>query len=420
MARPPIAALQLATLVDTAPDGDAWIHERKYDGYRILADKTGGQVTLYSRRFHDWTARMPEVAAAVAALPIDRAVLDGEVAIVMPDGRTSFQALQGAFGGGGPRPTYFVFDLLAADDADVAALPLEDRKRRLAALVAKAPRAAAAVVRYSDHVIGGGPAFFRAACEIGLEGIVSKRRDAPYAPGRGTSWVKTKCVQRQELVIGGFTEPSGSRTGLGALLVGYYRDGALVYAGKVGTGFTAKTLAELEARLARARSTTARSRRCRRGRGPVRAATGSVPTSSPRSRSPSGPPTGGYVTRRSRACAPTRRRPRSAASALRRWIPRSIEVEIDLALALVGIVQPVHRVLVRARSAERRAGDRRHTRARDDARGHPRLDPRPALEPAPLALAVLIGLRLRDGRLLPRRRRLAIRAHQSLPRDCCR
>jgi bifunctional non-homologous end joining protein LigD len=250
MDRPPIAALQLATLVATAPDGDAWIHERKYDGYRILADKTGRSVTLYSRRFHDWTAQLPAVAAAIAALPARRLVLDGEVAIVMPDGRTSFQALQGAFGGGGPRPTYFAFDLLAEDGADLTALPLEERKRRLAALCARASRAAGEVVRYSDHVIGGGPAFFRAACEIGLEGIVSKRRDAPYLPGRGTAWVKTKCLLRQELVIGGFTEPSGNRTGIGALLVGHYQGGALVYAGKVGTGFTANALAELEALLA--------------------------------------------------------------------------------------------------------------------------------------------------------------------------
>jgi bifunctional non-homologous end joining protein LigD len=247
----PIDAVQLATLVDAAPDGDAWLHERKFDGYRIVAHKDGETVRLYSRRFNDWTAQLPSVARAVAALPARRLVLDGEVAVLRPDGTTSFQALQNAFG---DHPTahltYFVFDLIAIDGDDVGREPLDRRKQRLAGLVARAPAAATRVITYSDHVVGGGPAFFRAACDHGLEGIVSKRRDQPYAPGRGPGWVKTKCLLRQELVIGGFTEPEGSRTGLGALLVGYYQDGALIYAGKVGTGFTGRALDRLRAALA--------------------------------------------------------------------------------------------------------------------------------------------------------------------------
>jgi bifunctional non-homologous end joining protein LigD len=244
----PVRELQLATLVDAAPEGDQWFHEQKFDGYRIVADVKDGRVRLLSRRFKDWTAEFPSVAQAVAALPVERAVLDGEVAALLPDGRTSFQALQNALGTGDL--AYFVFDLLALDGEDLTPLPLEERKARLKALLAQANgRRKATVVRFSDHVIGQGPAFFRLACEQQLEGIVSKRRDAPYRAGRGTSWVKTKCMQRQELVIGGFTDPDGSRTGIGALLLGVYDRGALVYAGKVGTGFSSRTLAELRAAL---------------------------------------------------------------------------------------------------------------------------------------------------------------------------
>jgi bifunctional non-homologous end joining protein LigD len=242
----PIKEFQLATLVETAPEGDEWLHEQKFDGYRIIAHREARRVTLLSRRWKDWTDSFPSVAAAVTALPVRRVILDGEVAVLMPDGRTSFQALQNAFGASGANVVYFVFDLLAVDDEDLRAQPLEERKARLRALIA---RAGGGILRYSDHVVGGGRRFFELACKTGLEGIVSKRRTAPYQPGRGPSWVKTKCLLRQELVIGGFTEPEGSRGGFGALLVGYHEGGRLVYAGKVGTGYTHKLLSELRARL---------------------------------------------------------------------------------------------------------------------------------------------------------------------------
>ena len=239
--------LQLATLVGEAPAGDAWLHEQKLDGYRILAEREGPQVHLWSRRYKDWTAQFPTVADAVAQLPATQLLLDGEVAAIAPDGRTSFQLLQGRGDGTAPL-AYFVFDLLAQDGDDLAALPLEERKARLAALVGTRP----GVIRYCDHVIGEGAAFFRAACEHGLEGIVSKRRDAPYQPGRGGSWLKTKCLARQELVIGGFTDPgTAARSGFGALLVGYHDGDRLAYAGKVGTGYSAKVLVELRDRLDR-------------------------------------------------------------------------------------------------------------------------------------------------------------------------
>lgn len=238
----PIKAVQLAQLVDEAPDGPEWIHEQKFDGYRILADKQGDTVRLYSRRFNDWTAQFPTVVEAVAKLPCERALLDGEVAAVLADGRTSFQALQNAFSGGGANLAYFVFDLLRVDGDDLTALPLVERKARLKKLLGKKPR----VLRYSDHVEGSGKKFFELACKQGLEGIVSKRRDSKYTGGRGGAWLKTKCLLRQELVIAGYTDPEGARNHIGSLLVGYYEHGKLVYAGKVGTGFTQKLLAELK------------------------------------------------------------------------------------------------------------------------------------------------------------------------------
>ncbi|HVV85590.1 MAG TPA: non-homologous end-joining DNA ligase [Kofleriaceae bacterium] len=242
---------QLATLVTAPPAGDEWLHEQKFDGYRILAVRDGASVRLLTRRHNDWSETLAPLAAAIAALPAERVILDGELVVFAADGRTSFQALQNALGAGARGVVYVAFDLLQLGDRDLRPLPLEERKRELAALVGRLPRAVAAVIRYSDHVAGNGEAFFREACAAGLEGIVSKRRDRPYRAGRGLDWVKTKCLQRQELVIGGFTEPRGSRTGLGALLVGYHEGGALRYAGKVGTGFGARVLDELHAALAR-------------------------------------------------------------------------------------------------------------------------------------------------------------------------
>jgi bifunctional non-homologous end joining protein LigD len=241
----PVKELQLARLVAEPPEGPEWIHEQKFDGYRILAEKAGDTVRLFTRRFNDWTAELPTVAAAVARLPCKRALIDGEVAAVLPDGRTSFQALQNAFSGTGANLAYFVFDLLSIDGEDVRAQPLIDRKERLKKLVGKRP----GLIRYSEHVEGSGRKFFELACKQGLEGIVSKRRDSPYTGGRGGAWLKTKCILRQELVIGGYTDPEGARTHIGALLVGYHEKGKLLYAGKVGTGFTQKLLVELKALL---------------------------------------------------------------------------------------------------------------------------------------------------------------------------
>jgi len=239
----------LATLVDRPPSGDEWFHEIKYDGYRIGARVRKGHVSLYTRNGNDWTASFPQVADAVRRLDLDDALIDGEAAVVLPDGRTSFQAMQNA-GDVANRGTvvYFVFDLLRLNGATLEALPLEERKARLRKLVGgrKTGR-----IRFSEHIEGSGQAFFDHACRAGLEGIVSKRRDQPYRAGRHGGWLKTKCSKRQEFVIGGFTDPEGMRAGLGALLIGYYDRDRLVFCGKVGTGFTQKLALELRATLDR-------------------------------------------------------------------------------------------------------------------------------------------------------------------------
>jgi len=242
---------QLATLVSQAPSGEAWLHEMKYDGYRILARLDHGRVTLLSRNGRDWTEKFPTIAEAVGHLPAERAMLDGEIAVLQPDGTTSFQALQNFLSGTGRgQLVYMVFDLLHLDGGDLTGAPLEERKAVLERLLASG-NGKSGPVRYSDHVAGDGPDFFTHACRLGLEGVVAKRRDAPYRGTRGADWLKIKCVKQQEVVIGGYTDPEGSRVGIGALLVGVYQDGRLVYAGKVGTGFDHKTLRELRKRLAR-------------------------------------------------------------------------------------------------------------------------------------------------------------------------
>jgi bifunctional non-homologous end joining protein LigD len=241
--------LQLATAAEQAPEGDGWLHEIKYDGYRALCRLEGGTARLFTRAGLDWTARFHGVGEAVAALPTDGAFLDGEIVVFGDDGRSSFEALQEALAGSTRTPlTYVVFDLLFEDGVDLREQPLERRKARLASLLRRAP--GSGVLRYGDHVVGRGPSFFREACAHGLEGIVSKRRDAPWRPGRTGDWLKVRCGQRQEVVIGGFTDPGGStRGGLGALLVGVHDDGRLVYAGRVGTGFSMATLDRLRAQL---------------------------------------------------------------------------------------------------------------------------------------------------------------------------
>lgn len=236
---------QLAALVKEPPDGDRWIHEIKYDGYRIGCQIRGRRITLTSRNGNDWTTAFPEIVGAAGELRVESALLDGEVAVLLPDGRTSFQAMQNR-GGSRALLVYFVFDLLEVNGNELTSQPLEARKRVLEELVGAS---AAGRIRYAAHVPGSGHEVLAHACRLGLEGIVSKRRDLPYRSGRSDAWRKTKCTQRQEFVIGGFTDPQGSRHGLGALLLGHYAEGRLIFSGRVGTGFTRQGAIDLRQQL---------------------------------------------------------------------------------------------------------------------------------------------------------------------------
>jgi len=238
---------QLCKLVEKAPGGPGWVHEVKFDGYRMAARIDHGDVQLLTRSGLDWTEKYPETAAALAKLPVTSAYIDGELCGVGADGITSFELMQQATDRGTGALVYFAFDLLELDGAPAARLTLLERKKLLAGILKKAPPG----VTYSDHDDGDGEALRGAACRQGLEGVVSKRVDAPYSPGNRGIWVKSKCLNRAEFVVVGWSEPEGSRTLLGALLLGYYApDGRLLYAGRVGTGMSEKTLRMLHGRLA--------------------------------------------------------------------------------------------------------------------------------------------------------------------------
>lgn len=237
---------ELPTLVRAAPEGSEWLHESKFDGYRVQCRIDGDDVTWLTRRGHDWTDRFASLTPAVLRLGARSALLDGEIVVLDGEGSGSFHALQQALDGRNDVAfTYFAFDLLHLDGRDLRSLALVERKERLEALLRKPSTS----LRFSSHIDAHGPELFDRACELGGEGIVSKRVDSTYVSGRTREWVKVKCTRRQELVVGGWTEPEGARTDFGALLLGYYERGELRYAGRVGTGFDAKSLRAVLARL---------------------------------------------------------------------------------------------------------------------------------------------------------------------------
>ncbi len=248
---PPTVDAQLATLVEHAPEGEDWLHEVKFDGYRILAHVSKGGVRLVSRNGKDWTDRLAEVARSVAALGLRSAVLDGEVVVMDKRGVSSFQELQGTLKARGKPLSYYVFDVCYLDGYDLRQCELRDRRRVLEGLLAgsKDRASARSAVRYSDAIRGHGSDVLRNACHLALEGVISKRLDSQYEGARTRAWVKSKCIGRQEMVIVGFTDPRRTRTGMGALLLGYHASGDLHYAGKVGTGFTEGMLRGILERL---------------------------------------------------------------------------------------------------------------------------------------------------------------------------
>jgi bifunctional non-homologous end joining protein LigD len=244
--------LMLPTLVGEVPRGPGWLFELKWDGVRVLALREGKLVELWARSGARVTARYPEVAAALAPVGGGDLALDGEIVALDAHGRSSFERLQRRMhlvrdvtrvAAAVPATAYF-YDCLALFGRDLRGAPLAERKSHLRALVGTP-----GVVRYVDHVEGDGRAFFRAACAAGLEGVVAKRAGSRYLGGRSTEWRKIKCAHRQEFVIGGWTDPKGTRARLGAVHLGVYEDDDLVYAGRAGSGFDEARLDDLAARL---------------------------------------------------------------------------------------------------------------------------------------------------------------------------
>lgn len=234
---------QLAMTATTAKNSADWLHELKLDGYRIQAHIStiakACEVKLLTRTGLDWTHRMRAVAHALTSLPVESAVLDGEVVVVSADGTTSFADLQAAFQDGAKNPlTYFVFDLLHLNGNNLRDLDLLRRKKILEKVMEGADEKGG--LRISEHIAAQGEALFEKACALHAEGIISKRATGKYISGRSNDWLKVKCIREQEFVIGGYTQPGNGSHGIGALLLGYYEGGKLIYAGRTGTGFTQK------------------------------------------------------------------------------------------------------------------------------------------------------------------------------------
>jgi bifunctional non-homologous end joining protein LigD len=237
---PEFRSPQLATLVAEVPQGEGWLFEVKYDGYRALAAIAGPEVRIYTRNANDWTEQFRRLVEPLGKLTRGSLLLDGEICS-FKDGRTDFSTLKTALSSGGDL-VYFVFDLLEQDGENLEKLPLSERKARLEKLLAAADDP---LIQYSDHIVGHGEKVLKAMCEAHQEGVIAKRADAPYRHDRTREWLKVKCLNRQEFVIGGW-RPSDKKQTFASLLLGTWEDGKLVYRGRVGTGFNTKSAAELQ------------------------------------------------------------------------------------------------------------------------------------------------------------------------------
>lgn len=248
-ALPAFVPPQLATLVDAPPqDAAHWVWELKFDGYRILARLDNGAAQLFTRNGNDWTAKMPQLAKALAALPLTDGWIDGEVLVLNAKGVPDFQSLQNAFDGSDTKAlVFYAFDLPYANGQDLREQPLTERRQHLAALIQASQ---GGHVRYSEAFEAPPAELVASACTLGFEGVIGKRKDSRYTGKRSPDWIKLKCSHRQEFVVGGYTDPQGSRSHLGALLLGVHdAQGRLHYAGNVGTGFSQKSLADLGGQL---------------------------------------------------------------------------------------------------------------------------------------------------------------------------
>lgn len=244
-ALPPFIPPQLAFLKDHPPAGSNWIHEIKYDGYRVLAAVAGDDARLYTRSGQDWTEKFRPIAEAFAGLDIE-ALIDGEVVVFEKAGRTSFQALQEALSErrrGDLR--YVAFDLLMLDGEDLRKKPLVDRKKTLKKLLGRTR----APLTYGDHLAGDSDKVLREACRLGIEGLVSKDRNSFYVSGRASTWIKSKCLGRSEFVIGGYRPSDKKGRSFASLLIGEFGKHGLVYKGRVGTGYDETTLRSLGGKL---------------------------------------------------------------------------------------------------------------------------------------------------------------------------
>lgn len=244
---PGFVAPQLATLVDKAPEGSDWAHEIKFDGYRIIALIHNDHIHLKSRNNIDWTNDLVSVVDALKELTLSQAIFDGEVVLLDAHGKSDFQLLQNTIKANTKAPfIYYLFDILYYDQFDLRTLPLLKRKAILRNILEGQDK----TLRFSDHIIGEGDFLFHRACELGLEGIISKQIDSPYLSGRSKRWLKIKSLLRQEFVICGYSVPTGSRKYFRALYLGVYNEqGKLDYAGNVGTGFSASSLKDIFSRL---------------------------------------------------------------------------------------------------------------------------------------------------------------------------
>jgi bifunctional non-homologous end joining protein LigD len=243
---PPDFAPQLASSRAAAPPGQDWLHEIKWDGYRMLVDLLDGKAKLRSRGGLDWTGTFAEITAAVERLPVRDARLDGELVVIDAQGRSDFSALQQAIEGSSRQPLrYLVFDLPGVAGVDVSGVSQIERKALLKRLLGDEP----GVIAFSDHVVGHGPEVFKASGDKDMEGIISKRVDAPYAGARSQAWVKVKHENTDEFVIVGYTDPKGGRAGFGSLLLARQQDGGLEYVGRVGTGFDNERIRALMAKF---------------------------------------------------------------------------------------------------------------------------------------------------------------------------